>query len=172
MSSQPLVNRVAASGLITIRLEDFFPTAELVPFDLKDYLYMELLLKEKDFRAALKAHDWAEYAGKVLLVYCSTDAIIPQWAYMLVAAAAAPHAVDVFQGQADEYYRAYYLRQIDQMDMEQYRDQRIVIKGCSEHPVPVAAYLELTRRLQPLARSVMYGEPCSTVPVYKRPRQK
>lgn len=171
MPSQPLVNRVAASGLITIRLEDFFPSTDLVPFDLKDYLFKELLLKEKDFRAALKAHDWSQYDDKVLLVYCSTDAIIPQWAFMLVAAAAAPHAIDVFQGQTADYYRTYYLRRLDQLDMEQYRDQRIVIKGCSEHPVPVAAYVELTRKLQPLARSIMYGEPCSTVPVYKRPRK-
>ncbi|RME97531.1 MAG: DUF2480 family protein [Bacteroidetes bacterium] len=170
MPSPPLVNRVAASGLITIRLEDYFPTTEIVSFDLKDYLFMELMLKEKDFRAALKAHDWSQYEGKVLLVYCSTDAIIPQWAYMLVAASAAPYAKDVFQGQAEAYYQTFYLRQIDQMDLEQYRDQRIVIKGCSEHPVPLAAYVELTRRLQPIARSLMYGEPCSTVPIYKRPR--
>ncbi|MEL7220948.1 MAG: DUF2480 family protein [Bacteroidota bacterium] len=169
---QPLVNRVASSGLITLKLEEFFPQKKLAHFDLKDFLFMELILKEKDFRTALKEHDWEQYNGQVLLVYCSTDAIIPVWAYMLVAAYAAPVATDVFQGTADDYYRAYFLRQLDQLDADQYRDQRIVIKGCSDHPVPPAAYLEITRRLQPLAKSIMYGEPCSTVPVYKQPRKK
>jgi hypothetical protein len=168
---QPLVNRVASSGLITLKLEEFFPAAELAHFDLKDFLFMELILKEKDFRAALKEHNWEQYAGKVLLVYCSTDAIIPVWAYMLVAAYATPSAVDVFQGDQEDYYRTYFLRQLDQLDVEQYRDQRLVIKGCSDHPVPPAAYLEITRLLQPLAKSIMYGEPCSTVPVYKQPRK-
>lgn len=168
---QPLVNRVANSGLITIKLEEFFPSQELAIFDLKDYLFMEMILKEKDFREALKDHNWEQYQGKVLLVYCSADAIIPVWAYMLVATYAAPFAHDVFQGTADDFYRTYFLRQLDQLDTEQYRDQRLVIKGCSDHPVPPAAYLEITRKLQPLAKSIMYGEPCSTVPVYKQPRK-
>ena len=165
---QPLVNRVANSGLITIKLEEFFPPQELAIFDLKNYLFMEMILKEKDFRAALKEHNWEQYQGKVLLVYCSADAVIPVWAYMLVATYAAPYAHDIFQGTADDFYRCYFLRQLDQLDMEQYRDQRLVIKGCSDHPVPPAAYLEITRKLQPLAKSIMYGEPCSTVPVYKQ----
>ncbi|WP_367387871.1 DUF2480 family protein [Lewinella sp. LCG006] len=168
---QPLVNRVANSGLITIKLEEFFPSQELAIFDLKDYLFMEMILKEKDFREALKDHNWEQYQGKILLVYCSADAIIPVWAYMLVATYAAPFAHDVFQGTADDFYRTYFLRQLDQLDTEQYRDQRLVIKGCSDHPVPPAAYLEITRKLQPLAKSIMYGEPCSTVPVYKQPRK-
>jgi len=168
---QPLVNRVANSGLITIKLEEFFPPQELATFDLKDYLFIEMILKEKDFREALKEHNWEQYQGKILLVYCSADAVIPVWAYMLVATYAAPYAKDIFQGTADDFYRSYFLRQLDQLDMEQYRDQRLVIKGCSDHPVPPAAYLEITRKLQPLAKSIMYGEPCSTVPVYKQPRK-
>ena len=168
---QPLVNRVANSGLITIKLEEFFPPQELAIFDLKDYLFIEMILKEKDFREALKEHNWEQYQGKILLVYCSADAVIPVWAYMLVATYAAPYAKDIFQGTADDFYRSYFLRQLDQLDMEQYRDQRLVIKGCSDHPVPPAAYLEITRKLQPLAKSIMYGEPCSTVPVYKQPRK-
>ena len=131
-----------------------------------------MILKEKDFRAAVKEHDWAQYQDKTLLVYCSNDAIIPVWAYMLVAAAAAPHAHDVFQGTPEAYYRSFFLRRLDALDIEQYRDQRLVIKGCSDHPVPPAAYLEITRKLQPLAKSIMYGEPCSTVPVYKQARKK
>lgn len=168
MTEQPLVNRVASSGLITIKLEELYPTAPVATFDLKDYLFMGLILKEKDFREALAQHDWLQYSGQTLLVYCSADAIIPVWAYMLVATHAAPFAADVFQGDADDYYRTYFLRQLDGMDMEQYRGQRLVIKGCSDHPVPPAAYLEISRRLQPLAKSIMYGEPCSTVPIYKR----
>ena len=171
MQDKPLVNRVANSGLITIKLEEFFPTAKPAVFDLKDYLFMELILKEKDFRAALKDHDWSQYQGRALLVYCSADAIIPVWAYMLVAAYAAPHAADIYQGEPEDYYRHYFLQRLDRLDLESYRDQRLVIKGCSDHPVPPAAYLDLTRRLQPLARSIMYGEPCSTVPVYKQEKR-
>lgn len=169
---KPLVNRVANSGIITLKLEEFFPTQETIEFDLKDFLFMELILKEKDFREALKTHDWSQYQNKILLVFCSADAIIPVWAYMLVAASAAPYAHDIHQGTADDYYRASFLRQLDQLDIEQYTDKRLVIKGCSDHPVPPAAYLEITRRLQPIAKSIMFGEPCSTVPVYKKPRPK
>jgi len=168
---KPLVNRVAQSGLVTINLENYFPAGEVVPFDLKDYLFKELLLKEKDFRAAMKAHEWDAYEGKVLAVFCSTDAIIPVWAYMLVAVHAAPHAADVFQGTAEAYYRMAFLRALDQLDPAQYQDERIVIKGCSDKPVPPAAYVELTRRLRPHAKSIMYGEACSTVPLYKKPRK-
>ena len=168
MDNKPLINRVAASGLITLDLEDFFPKAALAFFDLKDYLYRELILKEKDFRAALKMHDWHQYKGKHLLVFCSTDAIIPVWAYMLVAAYAAPIAEGVFQGTQEEFYKKSFLKALNQLDLSQYEGQRIVIKGCSNKPVPPAAYVELTRLLQPIARSIMYGEPCSTVPIFKK----
>ena len=166
----PLVNRVANSGLITLKLEDFFPHTPLAHFDLKDYLFMELILKEKDFRDALAAHDWSQYAGKALLVYCSADAIIPVWAYMLVASYAEPFAVDIFQGNEKTYYEVYFARALAQLDLSAYEDQRVVVKGCSDYPVPPAAYLEITRLLRPLARSIMFGEPCSTVPIYKKPR--
>jgi len=165
---KPLVNRVAKSGLITLNLEEHFPAAEMVEFDLKQYLYMELILKEKEFRAALKEHDWSQYEGKILLVFCSTDAIIPVWAYMLVASYAAPFATDVYQGRKEEYLRQYYERVIANFPAGDYQDQRIVIKGCSGKPVPASAYLALTRALRPFAKSVMYGEPCSTVPIFKK----
>ena len=167
-SDKPLVNRVANSGLLTINLEDDFPGAERVVFDLKDYLFMELILKEKDFRAALKAHDWTAYADKQLLVYCSTDAIIPVWAYMLVATYAAPHAAGIFQGTETEFLKAHYHTVVSRLDGAAYADKRIVIKGCSDQPVPPEAYTALTAKLQPYARTLMYGEPCSTVPIYKR----
>ncbi|GJM34670.1 MAG: hypothetical protein DHS20C18_36710 [Saprospiraceae bacterium] len=168
---KPLVNRVASSGLITINLEEFFPKGEVITFDLKDYLYMELILKEKDFRDSLKEHDWAKYQDKILLVFCSTDAIIPVWAYMLVAAYAAPYVKDIFQGDKENYYKTAFNEALNKIDAAQYDQQRIVIKGCSDKPVPPSAYLELTRKLQPYAQSIMYGEPCSTVPIFKRPRK-
>lgn len=168
-TDKPLVNRVAASGLITLKLEEFFPQAELCTLDLKNYLFQELILREKDFREAMASHGWEQYRGKVLLVYCSTDAIIPMWAYMLVASLATPFASDVFQGTPDAYYQACFTQTLAALDLEPYRGQRIIIKGCSDKPVPAAAYVELTKRLLPLAKSIMYGEPCSTVPIYKKP---
>lgn len=172
MVDKPLVNRVANSGLITINLEDFFPAEALLVFDLKDYLFMELILKEKDFRASLKAHDWAQYEGKNLIVHCSADAIIPVWAYMLVAAYAEPFANQLFQGDEETFYKVAFMSALEKIDASQYEQQRIIIKGCSNKPVPAAAYVELTRKLQPYAQSIMYGEPCSTVPIFKRPRKK
>lgn len=166
----PLINRVANSGLVTIELENFYPAGELARFDLKDYLYMELILKEKDFRAALAEHDWEQYRGKHLLVFCSADAIIPVWAYMLVASKVAGVVASVYQGEEAEFIQAYLLAAIDDLKPEDYQDKRLVIKGCSDKPVPAAAYLAVTAKLQPVAKSIMYGEPCSTVPVYKKPR--
>ncbi len=168
---KPLVNRVAASGLITINLEDFFPEGEVATFDLKDYLFMELILKEKDFREALKAHDWSQYQDKNLLVYCSTDAIVPIWAYMLVTAYAEPFARRIFQGDEENFYKVCFMEALAQLDGAEYEQKRIVIKGCSDKPVPPAAYVDLTRKLRPFAQSIMYGEPCSTVPIFKRPRK-
>lgn len=166
-----LVNRVANSGLITIKLEDFFPEAPIAQFDIKDYLFKGLMLKEKEFRAELKAHDWSQYEGKVLTIFCSSDAIVPVWAYMLVGSYATPFVADIFQGTAADFYTAYYRQVIDQLDIEPYEDKRLVIKGCSDHPVPPSAYMNLTRKLRPIAKSIMYGEPCSTVPVYKAPKK-
>lgn len=171
-TDKPLVNRVAASGLMTIKLEEYFPKETIIAFDLKGYLYMELMLKEKDFREALKTHKWSQYEGQILCVFCSTDAIIPIWAYMLVASYAAPHAKDVFQGTSEQYYQKAFEQLIAQMDLALYEDQRVVIKGCSDLPVPLSAYVDLTSRLRIVAKSIMFGEPCSTVPIFKKPRPK
>ncbi len=168
---QPLVNRVAQSGLVTIDLEEIYPVGEVVPFDLKDYLFMELILKEKDFREALKAHDWSQYRGKNIAVFCSADAIIPMWAYMLVATCAAPFANDIAQTTPDLFAEIAFLKKLSTLNINDYEGKRIVIKGCSDKPVPPSAYLEITRRLQPVALSIMFGEPCSTVPVYKKARE-
>lgn len=166
-----LVNRVAASGLVTINLENFFPKGEVVAFDLKPFLFMELILKEKDFREALKAQDWTQYTDKHLVVFCSADAIIPVWAYMLVATYATPYAASIFQGDAENFYKSHYEHCIANLDLSEYEGERIVIKGCSDKPVPPSAYLALTRRLRDVAQSIMYGEPCSTVPIYKKAKQ-
>ncbi len=168
MLEQPLVNRVANSSLVTINLEELYPLGEIIPFDLKGYLFMELILKEKDFREALQALDWEQYRGKNLAVFCSTDAIIPMWAYMLVAAHATPFVQDIALCEPAEFVEKTFLKKLAALDLQQYEGKRLVIKGCSDKPVPAAAYLEITRRLQPVALSIMFGEPCSTVPVYKR----
>ena len=168
--AQPLVNRVANSVLSTIDLEELYPTGEIVPFDLKGYLFMELILKEKDFREALKAMNWAQYRGKNLAVFCSADAIIPLWAYMLVATHATPFVQDIALCEPAEFAEKAFLKKLAALDIHEFEGKRIVVKGCSDKPVPASAYLEITRRLQPVAMSIMFGEPCSTVPVYKKAR--
>ena len=166
--NKPLVNRVAQSGLITLKLEDFFPTEEICIFDLKDYLFKGLILREKDFREALKTHDWEQYSGKNLAVFCSIDAIIPMWAYMLVTVNAEPVANRVFQGTPEQFIAFSFFEKISKIDFSQYQDQRVIVKGCADQPIPPFAYAELTNRLRPVAKSIMFGEPCSTVPIYKK----
>lgn len=166
--SLELINRVASSSLVTIDLEDSYPSGDIVSFDLKDYLFMGLILKEKDFREALKIHDWQQYKGKNIAVYCSADAIIPLWAYMLVATHAAPFVQDIALCEPAEFAEKAFLKKLATFDIQEYEGKRIVVKGCSDKPVPASAYLEITRKLQPIALSIMFGEPCSTVPVYKK----
>ena len=165
--SDLLVNRVAKSGLITLNLEDFYPQEEFVNFDLKDYLFMEMILKEKDFRAALKEYDWDQLEGKILLITNSSDAIVPMWSYMLIASYAAGIVKDSFVGTQKEYLAHYYAQFINSMSVKEYQEKMLVIKGCSNKPVPEEAYQALTKKLVPVAKSIMFGEPCSTVPIYK-----
>ncbi|MBT8231893.1 MAG: DUF2480 family protein [Bacteroidia bacterium] len=168
---KPLINRVANSGINVLNLEDYFPTKEIKEFDLKPYLFKELILKEKDFRTALKEIDWTAYSDKIVLVFNSNDAIIPVWAFMLVASYLSQHADTIFQGSKVEYLKCHYANVIDKIETEKYQDQRVVIKGCSNKPVPPFAYAAVTQKLKPFAQSIMYGEPCSTVPIFKRPRK-
>ena len=164
-----LVNKVAQSGLLTFDLEDHYPAAgSIVSFDLKDHLFRGLILREKDFREALQAMDWSQYTDKIVAVHCSADAIIPNWAWMLVAAQVQPVARKVIMGDPQAALVAYYRDVLQSADLSAYTDQRVVIKGCSDKDVPAEAYLEITRLLRPVAKSIMYGEPCSTVPVYKK----
>jgi hypothetical protein len=166
-----LVNKVAESGLITLKPETWVPSTPVASFDLKDYLFHGLILKEQDFRDRLKTIDWSQYKDQVLCVYCSTDAIIPSWAYMLVATYASAFAAQIFYGNSEHYVSSALLRHIEQIDANQYRDQRVIIKGCSdEFPIGPEVYVALTAKLVPVVKSLMFGEPCSTVPVYKRPK--
>lgn len=163
-----IVNRVAESGIITINLEDFYPKEELALFDLKDHLFRGLILKEKDFRAALQTADWSVYQNKNVAVTCTTEAIIPVWAYMLVAVYLQPFAKEVVVGKVETLLETIMHKNIEAIDINEYTDKRIVIKGCGDIKVPESAYLTITGKLKPVAKSIMYGEPCSTVPIYKK----
>lgn len=167
MAQDVLVNRVAESGLVTIDLEALYPQSEAASFDLKDYLYMGLVLREKEFREALKNIDLEAYRNKRVAVYCSADAIIPVWAYMLVAAHLQPVAAGTYFCRPEQLDEACYCRLIATMDVSPYRGQRVIIKGCSDKPVPPAAYMLMAERLRPVVRSLMYGEACSNVPIFK-----
>ena len=162
-----IVNRVAQSGLVIIDLEEWYLAGERTAYDISPLLIEGLLLKEQDFRAHINAFDWSVYSGKHVALYCSTGAIIPQWAWMLLAAALQPYAQTVVYGNLETLETLLFSRMIDRLDVEQYRNRRVVIKGCSHRPVPLQAYVALTTMLKPLVKSILYGEPCSTVPVYK-----
>jgi ABC-type transport system involved in cytochrome bd biosynthesis fused ATPase/permease subunit len=166
--SEVFQNKVAESGIITINLEEYYPKGEVAVFDMKEHLFMGLILKEKDFREALKTTDWEVYRNKNVAVTCSADAIIPVWAYMLVSAYLQPVAANVLFGTQEEIQLKLLLGNIAAMDTEQFTDKRVVIKGCGEIPISEAAYLQVTNQLRPVAKSIMYGEPCSTVPIYKK----
>jgi len=167
--SEPFVNKVADSGLITLDLEKWYPREETAVFDIKDYLFMGMILKEKDFREALKAKDWTIYQDKNVALTCSVDAIIPVWAYMLVAANLQPFANEIVMGDEKELHKTIFLKNLSAIDVQEFDDKRVVIKGCGETPIADYVYMEITKLLRPVAKSIMYGEPCSTVPVFKKP---
>jgi len=163
-----IINKVAESGLITIDLESFFPVDEIVGFDLRDFLFMGLILKEKDFREALTAFDWENMRSKKVAIYCSADAIIPLWAYMLVSSYLQPVAKLVFSGTPEELKKQEFIKNIQQLDATIFEDKRVVVKGCGDMEIGEYAFVEITNKLRPVVKSLMYGEPCSTVPVYKK----
>lgn len=168
MEENGIINKVQQSGLVTIDLEDYYHSGEKVLFDLKEYLYEGIILREKDFREFLKRHDWTQYSGKNIAISCSADAIIPTWAYMLVVSKLKPFAHLIVFGSLKELHAQIFSENISKINIEDYRSAKVVIKGCSKMEVPVSAYVELTDRLLPVVSSIMYGEPCSTVPVYKQ----
>ena len=166
--SDTIINKVAESGLITLDLETLYPQGEISGIDLKDYLFKGLILKEKDFREALAATDWSKFAGKNVAIYCSADAIIPLWAYMLISSYLQPVAKTVFSGSPEELKKQEFIQNIRALDASEYEDKRVVIKGCGDIAIGEYAFVEITNKLLPVVKSLMYGEPCSTVPVYKK----
>ena len=165
--SDAIVNKVALSPLLSLDLEQYYPKEQIVVFDLKPHLFMELILKEKEFRAALQNHNWDQYRDKIVAVTCTADAIIPVWAYMLVASYLQPVAKDVVFGDDKTALQQQFLKNIDAIDTNEFADKRVVIKGCGDVPIGEFAYMEITKKLRPVAKSIMYGEPCSTVPIFK-----
>ena len=165
-----IVNLVVNSGLITLDLEEHYHPGERVMYDLKDNLYMGLILKEKDFRAFLKEHDWSQYTGKNVAITCTEDAIVPTWAYMLLTLQLQPFANTIVFGTLADLEEKLYFDAIARINPDDYQNARVVVKGCSKVPVPTAAYVEITRVLRPVVQSLLFGEPCSTVPLYKRPK--
>jgi hypothetical protein len=170
--SEIFINKVAESGILTLNLEDYYPKETVVVFDMKDYLFMGLILKEKDFRESLKQLDLSTYENKIVALTCSADAVIPMWAYMLAASALQPGAKEIIYGNEEEAIKAILLKNISGIKAAEYTDKRLVIKGCGDLPVTESAYVEITKLLRPVAKSIMYGEPCSTVPVFKKPVSK
>lgn len=162
-----IINKVAQSSLITLDLERFYPFNEIVLFDLKNYLFMELILKEKDYREALKNLDWSIYQDKNVAITCSADAIIPMWAYMLAVSYLEPFANDIIFGNESEAFSILFLKNIWKIDPKEFDGKRVVVKGCGEKKIPESAYVEITKILRPVTKSIMYGEPCSTVPIFK-----
>jgi len=163
-----IVNRVEASGLITINLEAFYPKEPIKIFDLKDYLFRGLIIKEKEFREDLKNTNWNEFENANVAVTCTADAIIPVWAYMLVATYLQPFAKNIVLGNEEKLTEIILLNNINSIDVEEYKEKRAVIKGCGDIKIPDSAYFAITNILLPHVKGIMYGEPCSTVPVYKR----
>ncbi len=165
---ETFVNKVAQSGLVTLDPADFYTPGDRVVYDIKDNLFHGLMLREKDFREFVKEHDFTQYQDKNVAITCTADAIVPAWAYLLLANRMAPYAKEVVFGDADVLETVLYIKAIANLDVEQYRDQRLVIKGCGDIDVPVSAYVELGKKLTPVVKTLMFGEPCSTVPIYKR----
>ncbi len=168
MEENTIVNRVAGSGLVTLNLEELYPEFEIAEVDLKNLLVDGVMLREKDLREFVRTHDWTSYQNKQVAVFCSADAILPTWAFMLVAIALQPYAKHVRFGNKETYIAEHFKKALDALNWDQYRDAKVVIKGCSDVHVPESVFVEAATRLRAVAASIMYGEPCSTVPLFKR----
>lgn len=166
---QEIINRVASSTLVSIDLEQYYPIQERVLLDIKDQLYEGLILREKDFREWIKTHDWTFYKNKFVAITCSEDAIIPTWAFMLLAIKLEPQAKMVISGSLETLEQIIWTKIIDSIDVNPFTGSKVVIKGCSKKPVPLSAFTALSGKLTPIVDSMMFGEPCSTVPLYKKP---
>ncbi len=167
-----IINRVASSKLISLNLEDHYPKGERFLYDLRNHLFQGLILKEKDFRASIKDHDWAKYENKFVAVTCSNDAIIPTWAFMLIASKLEPFAGEIVFGDLQTLNDHLMSTAIQKINPEDFRNAKVVVKGCGDLPITAAAYVEVTKKLTPVVSTLMFGEPCSTVPIYKQLRIK
>lgn len=163
-----IVNRVSNSKLITIDLEDWYQDGVRTVFDIKDWLFEGLILREKDFRTLIKDHDWSQYKNHFIVLTCSTDAIIPGWAYMLLTTVLSPLAKKVVVGNLKQLEEVLYQETLERIDFSVYKDKPIIVKGCTNKPVPENAYIALIQKIQPFAKSIMYGEACSSVPLFKK----
>ena len=167
---EPILNKVKSSGLVVIDLEEAIAEYTIQQIDLSEFLYQGLILREKEFRDKIKTTDWSQYAGKYVILSCSADAIVPRWAYMLLAIALQPYAIRTIFGTVEQMQLAIIFESLNKIDWPSFKDAKVVVKGCSKRHLPEMVYAEVTQRLLPYAQSIMYGEPCSTVPLYKRPR--
>lgn len=162
-----IINRIANSKLVTIDLEDFYPKGERISFDIKDWLFQETILKEKEYRQHVKNHDWSLYQDSFVALHCSVEAIIPSWAFLLITVNLSPYTKRIVVGDFKTIETVLFNEIISNLDLEQFRSKHVLIKGCSEKPIPETAYVELAQKLVHVATSVMYGEACSNVPLYK-----
>ncbi|WP_026914725.1 DUF2480 family protein [Christiangramia portivictoriae] len=169
--AEEIVNRVAESKLVTFNLEDFYPRGERIVFDISDWLLEGLVLREKDFREQARNHNWEQYNGAYVALVCSTDAIVPSWAFMLVSSYLQGIAKKTIIGDLENLESHLYQEVIDHLDVSDLEDKPVIIKGCSNKPVPKNAYIMIMQKLQPVVKSLMYGEACSSVPLYKKPRK-
>ena len=165
---EEIVNRVANSKLVTFNLEDIYPKGERVTFDISQWLLEGIVLRESDFREQAKQHDWSQYRDKFVALFCSTDAIVPGWAYLLLSLHLAPFVKKVTVGSLDELESILFAELLQNLNVSEYTDKPVIIKGCAHKPIPQNAYVLLAQKLQPVAKSIMYGEACSSVPLFKR----
>ncbi len=163
-----ILNRVSNSPLVTFDLEELYTPGERILFDIKNLLFQELILREKDFRDFIKSHDWLQYTNKHVAITCSVDAVVPTWAYMLLTASLQPYASSVIFGSLQDLEINLFKNVLNKVEWGKFSNSKVVIKGCSKVEVPISSYVEVTNRLRPVASSIMFGEPCSTVPVFKK----
>ncbi|MCK0179534.1 DUF2480 family protein [Flavobacteriaceae bacterium S0862] len=166
--SDEIINRVANSKLVTIDLEDYYPEGNRILFDIKDWLLEGFVLREKDFRQQASEHNWEQYKNSFVALHCSTDAIVPAWAYMLLSTYLEPYATKIVTGDLSTLETSIYQDIISELDVSEFQDKPLIVKGCSNKPIPDNAYIQLTTKLKPIAKSIMYGEACSSVPLYKK----
>ena len=162
-----IVNKVANSQLRTINLEEFYPQGTRMVIDIKNWLFQELILKESEFREHLKNHNWAQYKNHYVALTCSSDAIIPSWAFMLITTYVSPFAKKIVVGNLTALETSIFYEIIANLSIEDYKNRPVIIKGCANKPIPETAYIQLIEKLQPIAKSIMFGEACSTVPLFK-----